>query len=68
MILSIPIAFDVILIFMNSPINIEIPFLLVNIVIGLLFLIEPFYKLTHFAFHILLIAQNYYICLSSTAK
>lgn len=63
---AIPIACDVFLIFINSSTEISIPFLLVNILIGLLFLVEPFYKLTHVAFHILLISQNYYMSLSSS--
>jgi hypothetical protein len=62
---SIPIVFDVLLIYVNSPNEIAIPFLLVNTMIGLLFVVEPFYKLTHVGFHILLIFQNYYICLSN---
>jgi hypothetical protein len=66
LITSIPIAYDVLLIFTNSPNEIAIPFLLVNIMMALLFVVEPFYKLTHVAFHFLLIAQNYYICLSSS--
>jgi len=64
-ILTIPIAGDVFLIILNSPIEIAIPLLLVNIAIALLFVTEPFYKLTHFAFHLGLIAQNKYICLSN---
>jgi len=40
-------------------------FLVVNVLIGLLYLVEPFGKLTHVGFHILLIAQNYYICLTN---
>jgi len=40
------------------------PFLSVNIAIALLFVVEPFYKLNHVAFHLLLVAQNYYLCLS----
>lgn len=66
LITSLPIAYDVLLIIANSPNEIAIPFLLVNIMMGLLFVIEPFYKLTHVAFHLLLIVQNYYICLSSS--
>jgi hypothetical protein len=62
---SIPIVCDGLLIYVNSPIEIAIPFLLVNTMIGLLFVVEPFYKLTHVGFHILLIFQNYYICLSN---
>jgi hypothetical protein len=42
------------------------PYLFINIVILLLFIVEPFYKLTHIAFHIMLIAQTWYICLSNT--
>jgi hypothetical protein len=61
----IPITCDVFLVFINSPNEIAIPFLLVNIIIGLLFITEPFYKLTHFAFHLCLIAQNNYMCLSN---
>jgi len=63
---AIPVAFDVFLIYLNSPVEIAIPFLLVNIMIGFLFLVEPFYKLTHVGFHILLIVQNYYMCLSNS--
>jgi hypothetical protein len=59
----IPIQFNLFLIYINSPVEILIPLLLINIIIGLLFIIEPFYKLTHVYFHILLIVQNYYICL-----
>jgi hypothetical protein len=63
---GLPIAYDVSLLIMNSPIEIAIPFLLVNIIMALLFVIEPFYKLNHVAFHVLLIAQTYYMCLSSS--
>jgi len=63
---AIPIICDVFLIFINSPIEIALPFLLVNIGIALLFMVEPFYKLNHVGFHILLIAQNYYMCLSNS--
>lgn len=65
---SVPIVYDILLVFANSPKHISIPFLTVNIIIGLLFAVEPFYKLTHVAFHICLIAQTYYICLSSAAE
>ena len=65
---SVPIACDILLVFANSPKHISIPFLTVNIIIGLLFVVEPFYKLTHVAFHVCLIAQTYYICLSSAAE
>jgi hypothetical protein len=59
---------DVLLIFANSPTHIASPFLMINIIIGLLFIIEPFYKLTHVAVHICLIAHTYYICLSSSGS
>jgi hypothetical protein len=65
-IMATPIAFDVFLLFINSTNEISIPFLLVNITMWLLFVVEPFYKLTHVSFHIFLIVQNYYICLSSS--
>jgi len=63
---AIPIACDVGLIFMNSSTEIAIPFLLVNIMIGIVVWVEPFYKLSHVAFHVLLIFQNYYMVWSNT--
>lgn len=60
---GISIACDIFLILINSQTEIFIPFLLLNIIICLLYVVKPFYKLTHAAFHILLIIQNYYICL-----
>ena len=62
---GLPIILDMFLLFLNSKKEISIPFLIVNIIIGLLFIVEPFYKLTQVVFHILIIVQNYYICLSS---
>jgi hypothetical protein len=62
---SIPIAVDVLFISANSTTDIAIPYLLINILIGLLHVVNPFYKLTHVAFHVLLIVQNYYMCLSN---
>jgi hypothetical protein len=62
---SIPVAFDVFLLYMNSPNEIAIPYLLVNISMGFSLIIEPFYKLTHVFFHILLIGHTYYMCLSN---
>lgn len=59
-------ACDIFFICINSPIEISIPLLFVNIIIGILFVIEPFYKLTHAGFHVLLILQNYYISLSNS--
>jgi hypothetical protein len=63
-----PVICDVLFICINSPTEIAIPFLLVNIMIGILFSVEPFYKLTHVGFHILLILQNYYMCLSNSIQ
>jgi hypothetical protein len=62
----LPIGIDIFAIYLNTKSQeIAIPFLFVNIWIVLLFIVEPFYKLTHVAFHVLLIAQNYYICLTN---
>jgi hypothetical protein len=63
---SLPIALDVFLIIFNSRYEYGIPFFLVSILMGLIFVINPFHKLTHVAFHLLLIAQTYYLCLSHT--
>ena len=57
-ILALPLGCDAVLVLMNAPTETAIPFLLVNIAIGLLFVVEPFYKMNHFAFHLLLIAQQ----------
>jgi hypothetical protein len=63
----IPITIDVLIGFINLSKELAIPFMLVNLTIALLFLVNPFYKLTHIVFHILLIAQTYYMCLSNSA-
>jgi len=60
----LPISVDILFIFLNSPVEFGVPFLSVNIAMALLFVVEPFYKLNHVAFHLLLVAQNYYLCLS----
>ena len=60
----LPIGLDILFIFANSGNETAIPFLSVNIAIALLFVVEPFYKLNHVAFHLILVAQNYYLCLS----
>lgn len=64
----LPIALDILFVFFNSSNEIAVPFLTVNILIALLLMVDPFYKLTHFAFHILLIIQNYYLCLSHSSS
>jgi hypothetical protein len=61
----IPIIYDILLVYSNSPNEVAVPFLLTNCVIALLFLVNPFYKLNHVAFHIGLIIQNYYMCTSN---
>lgn len=64
----LPVGIDILAIYLNTKSQqIATPFLLVNICIALLFIVDPFYKLTHVAFHLLLIAQNYYICLINTS-
>ena len=63
----VPIGMNIFVIYLNMETNIAIPYACVNIVILLLFILEPFYKLTHVAFHIMLLAQNYYICLSNSS-
>jgi len=60
------IGLDISAIFFNMKSQeIWVPYLVVNLGILLLFIVDPFYKLTHVAFHVLLIAQNWYICLSN---
>jgi hypothetical protein len=61
----IPIVYDILLVYSNSHTELAAPYLLTNIVIGLLFLVNPFYKLNHVAFHIGLIIQNYYMSMSN---
>jgi hypothetical protein len=61
----IPIIYDILLVYSNSPNEIAVPFLLTNFGIGLLFLVSPFYKLNHVVFHIGLLIQNYYMTLSN---
>lgn len=61
----IPIAVDVILVCLNSTFDVAIPLLVVSILIALLFITDPFYKLSHVAFHFLLVVQTYYLCISN---
>ena len=61
----IAIAYDILLVYSNSSTELAVPFLFTNIVILLLFLVNPFYKLDHVAFHIGLIIQNYYMSMSN---
>ena len=65
---SLPILFDVILVCLNSTKEISIPYFFVNVTIGILYYIQPYYNLTHVGFHILLIMQNYYMNLSNISQ
>jgi hypothetical protein len=58
-------GFDCLLVFMNSSYQVRIPFILTNLSIIMVFVVEPFDKLTHVLFHVLLIIQNYYMCISN---
>ena len=66
-VIMLPISIDVFFVYCNSSNDIGIPFLLTNTLIALFMVVEPFYKLTHVAFHILLIVQNYYLTLSHSS-
>lgn len=61
----LPIGINTILLYFNNNAQEITPILFLNISILLLFIVNPFYKLTHVAFHILLIVQNMYICLAN---
>ena len=64
-ILSVPVACDCLLLFMNSPAPIATPFLLVNAGLIILLIVKPFDKMGEVAFQSLLIVQTYYACLSN---
>ena len=61
----VPYIYDSYLFAYRSPIEIALPFLLINTIIVIIMAIEPFYKLTHVAFHFCLIVETYYICVSN---
>jgi hypothetical protein len=63
----IPVGMDIFFIYLNMESDIAIPYACINIIILLLFVLDPFYKLTHIVFHLMLIAQNYYLCLSNSS-
>jgi hypothetical protein len=63
--LLFPYMVDTYIFVLKNPIHINIPFLFINTLIILVWTIQPFYKLSHVAFHLCLIAQTYYICLSN---
>ena len=64
-ILAVPVLCDYFLIFMNSPNEIAIPYLLINIMSVLLILVKPFDHLNDIVFQTLLVGQTYYYCLSN---
>lgn len=61
----VPYIYDTYLFASRTPIELSLPFLLTNTIIVIIMAIEPFYKLTHVAFHFCLIIQTYYICASN---
>lgn len=65
--MMLPIFLDVSLLFLNSPYEIGVQFMLTNVLIGLFLILDPFYKMTHVGFHALLLVQNYYLCLSHSS-
>ena len=60
-ILLLPIFFDNFLIFMNSPNEIAIPFLIFNIMDILFRIVEPFYNLNKSAIQTILLFKTYYL-------
>ena len=65
---GLPIALDVFFVYMNSPYEIATPFLFTNIIIAIILFVKPYYKLTHVAFHILLVFHAYYLSRSHSEK
>ena len=66
MCISICVAFDIFSIYMNTnEKEIAFPFLIVGITMFMVLVMKPFYHLTHTAFHVLLILNTYYTCLSN---
>lgn len=61
----VPYIYDSYLFASRTSIEITVPFLLINTIIVIIMAIEPFYKLTHVAFHFCLIIETYYICASN---
>ena len=63
----LPVFLDVSLVFLNSPYEIGVQFMLTSVLMGLFLILDPFYKMTHVGFHALLLLQNYYLCLSHSS-
>jgi len=64
-VLYVPILFDNFLIFINSPNEIAIPLLLINVMDIILRNVEPFYNLNNSAIEIVNICKTYYLCQSN---
>ena len=60
-----PYIYDSYLFALRTPIEVTVPFLLINTIIVIIIATEPFYKLNHVAFHFCLIIETYYICISN---
>jgi hypothetical protein len=60
----VPYAYDSYLFCIMNSTEVIIPFLLITIIMIIIWKIQPFYKLSHVVFHLCLIGQTYYICLS----
>ena len=58
--------FDITFIYINSSINIATPILILSVLLSMIIFLEPLYKLSHVAFHIVILVHTYYICLSNT--
>lgn len=66
-IIALPVMFDVFLVCLNTTTDIAIPFLFVNILLLFVSVIEPAYKYNQVLIHLLLLFQNYYVCLSNVS-
>jgi hypothetical protein len=65
MIVSLPIAFDVMMICMKSSNDAALSVFLSNMLLLFVTQIQPCYKMNHVAIHLVLIIQTYYLCLSN---
>ena len=59
------VTYDICFIFFISRAMYSIPFFIVTVLIGIAFIVKPFYKLNHVAFHLLLLIHTYYACMSN---
>ena len=64
----LPVGIDILMTFIETKsMEISVPFFIINIIVVLLFVVDPFYKLTHVAFHIMMLVHTYYVCLANGA-